>query len=237
MAVQTFSVKSQGNIKIADNFKVSEFRCKDGSDIVLLDVDFVKSKLQLVRDHFKKPVTVTSGYRTSSYNIKCGGVKNSYHLKGRAFDIIIKGIDLMDIAKYAESIDVFGIIVYPNKGFVHIDSRTTKYFSKDSGKTECSTFGGISSPTSAPVYVIGNTYVLQNELKVRTGPGTSYPAKEHGHLTSGGKSSDKDKDGALDKGTKVTCQKIEYDGEDIWLKCPSGWIAAYYKRNVYVKAL
>lgn len=234
MAVQTFSVKSQGSIKIADNFKVSEFRCKDGSDVVLVDVDFVKSKLQSVRDHFKKPITVTSGYRTSSYNISCGGKKNSYHLKGRAFDIIISGIDLMDIAKYAESIGILGIIVYPNKGFVHLDSRTSKYFSKDSGNTACRTFGSINYSTSAQSYVVGKTYTLQTELKVRTGPGKSYPAKVHGQLTSGGQSSDKDKDGALDKGTKVTCQQVQKSGNDIWIKCPSGWIAAFYDGKAYI---
>lgn len=88
---------------------------------------------------------------------------------------------------------------------------------------------------SIPVYRTGVNYTLQVELKVRTGAGTEYGVKKHSELTVGGQKHDIDKDGALDKGTVVTCQQAKNVGNDVWIKCPSGWIAAYYKGKVYVK--
>ena len=140
MAVQTFSLKKDGETKLTDNFKIKEFRCKDGSDEICTDVDFVKKKLQKIREWAGAPIIINSAYRTATYNKKVGGAKASYHVKGQAYDIVVKGKTLDEVCEYAESIGVLGIIQYPNKGFVHIDSRTTKYYSKDSGKTSCSTF-------------------------------------------------------------------------------------------------
>lgn len=89
--------------------------------------------------------------------------------------------------------------------------------------------------TQKPVYVVGKTYTLQVELKVRTGPGTNYPAKKHDQLTDSGKKHDADGDGALDKGTVITCKEVKENGSDIWIHCPSGWVAAYYHGNTYIK--
>lgn len=128
-AVKEFSMKRDGNTYISRNFRVSEFRCKDGSDKILIDVEFVQSKLQDIRDHFGVPVTVNSGYRTESYNKKVGGAKKSYHMKGQAFDIFVKGHTPAEVARYAQSLDVKGIIQY--NGFVHVDSREVKYWAKN----------------------------------------------------------------------------------------------------------
>ena len=89
--------------------------------------------------------------------------------------------------------------------------------------------------TERPSYAVGKIYTLQVELKVRTGPGTSYPAKKHDQLTSDGAKHDTDEDGALDKGTVITCQEIRNVDGDIWIRCPSGWLAAYYSGNEYIK--
>lgn len=88
---------------------------------------------------------------------------------------------------------------------------------------------------SAPTYVVGKVYTLQVELKVRTAAGTSATAKKHSQLTVDGRKHDKDKDGALDKGTQVTCQAVKTVGTDIWIKAPSGWMAAYYRNQYYIK--
>ena len=86
-----------------------------------------------------------------------------------------------------------------------------------------------------PSYVIGNTYTLQTELKVRTGAGTNNAAKTHNQLTTDGQKHDKDKDGALDKGTQVTCKAVKNIGNDIWIKTPSGWLAAFYNNEYFIK--
>ena len=128
-----YSLANDGNMQISKNFKVKEFRCKDGSDTILIDVDFVRNYLQKIRDHFGVPVTINSAYRTSAYNTKVGGAKNSYHVKGQAFDIVVKGHTPNEVAKYAQALGIKGIIQYNT--FVHVDSRTTKYWARnDNGK-------------------------------------------------------------------------------------------------------
>ena len=128
-----YSLANDGNMQISKNFKVKEFRCKDGSDTILIDVDFVRNYLQKIRDHFGVPVTINSAYRTSAYNTKVGGAKNSYHVKGQAFDIVVKGHTPNEVAKYAQALGIKGIIQYNT--FVHVDSRTTKYWAiNDNGK-------------------------------------------------------------------------------------------------------
>lgn len=98
---------------------------------------------------------------------------------------------------------------------------------------------GATMPTQTtvtrPSYTVGQTYTLQVELKVRKGPGTQYQAKTHAQLTASGQKHDADKDGALDKGTRVTCLAVKTVGSDVWIQCPSGWLAAYYGGKTYIK--
>lgn len=84
-------------------------------------------------------------------------------------------------------------------------------------------------------YSVGQTYTLQAEMKVREGAGTNCRAKSHGELTADGKKHDADGDGALEKGTRVTCKSVQKVGSDTWIETPSGWIAAIYCGKVYVK--
>ena len=84
-------------------------------------------------------------------------------------------------------------------------------------------------------YTVGQVYSLQAEMKVREGAGTNYRAKAHGELTADGKTHDADGDGALEKGTRVTCKAVKKVGSDTWIETPSGWIAAIYCGKVYIK--
>lgn len=131
--VQTFSLKKDGNTLISPNFKVKEFACKDGSDTILIDTDFVRTVLQDIRNHFNSPVTINSAYRTPTYNKKVGGATNSYHMKGQAFDIVVKGFSPAEVAQYALSKKVKGIIKYNT--FTHVDSRESNYRAINDGKT------------------------------------------------------------------------------------------------------
>lgn len=127
--IKEYSLAADGNKAISKNFKVREFRCKDGTDRILIDVGFVKDKLQPIRDHFGAPVTFNSAYRTLGHNTKVKGAKNSYHLQGRAFDIVVKGHTPQEVAQYAQTLGILGIIQY--NGFVHVDSRETKYWARN----------------------------------------------------------------------------------------------------------
>ena len=126
--IKEFSLKDSGDMNLSANFKVKEFACRDGADKVLIDVDLV-AKLQDLRTYLNKPITITSGYRTDSYNKQCGGADNSYHLKGQAVDIYCSGVKPIVIALWAEFNGLGGIGLYLDRTqeFVHIDTRQNKY--------------------------------------------------------------------------------------------------------------
>lgn len=133
MGIKVYSKSTQGNSYIRSNFKVKEFACKDGSDLIRIDEKMVNF-LQKAREHFGVPIVITSAYRTEEYNKKVGGAKNSYHIKGQAADHHAKGkVDLWELARFYERIGCKGIIIYPNFGFVHIDMREKQYFAVDYG--------------------------------------------------------------------------------------------------------
>lgn len=67
---------------------------------------------------FGTSVTINSAYRTLEYNAKIGGATNSYHCRGQAFDIVVKGHTPAEGARYAQTLGILGIIQYD--GFVHV---------------------------------------------------------------------------------------------------------------------
>lgn len=123
--VVKYSLKADGNKYITKNFQIKEFKCKDGSDTILIDHKLA-ALLQGIRDHFGRAVTINSAYRTKSHNAAQGGNSNSLHLYGQAADIKISGVTPLQLAQYAQSIGVKGIGRYST--FVHVDTRTSKYF-------------------------------------------------------------------------------------------------------------
>lgn len=124
MAIKAYSLKKDGNTRLSSNFKVKEFACQDGTDPIFIDSELVEI-LQKIRTHFKKPVTITSAYRTPTHNKNVGGTTYSQHLYGKAADIKVQGIAPKDVAKYAETLlGEGGIGIYNT--FTHIDVRSTK---------------------------------------------------------------------------------------------------------------
>lgn len=133
------------NTKLSANFNSREFNCKCGKcKTTLIDSKLV-TYLQLIRNHFGKPVQVNSGYRCADHNKAVGGAAKSNHLLGKAADIVVNGVEPKEVAKYAESIGVKGIGVY--KTFTHIDTRANKYFWYDGGLSNVSTFGTATTNT------------------------------------------------------------------------------------------
>ena len=130
--LEAWSRTRDGTRKLSANFTVAEFACKDGSDPVFVDSSLA-ALLQKIRDHFGRPVVITSGYRTAAHNAAVGGSKSSQHLLGRAADFYVEGVD---VAAYAETLLPArgGIGRYPKDakhptrktGWVHIDTRANK---------------------------------------------------------------------------------------------------------------
>lgn len=112
---------------LTENFSRSEFACKCnygcGYDGVKLSVVY---GLQIIRDHFGKAITVTSGCRCGSHNKSIGGRSNSKHLFGIACDFVVEGVSPDEVADFID--DYFGgnngVGMY--RDFTHFDTRTDK---------------------------------------------------------------------------------------------------------------
>lgn len=110
---------------LSEHFKAKEFQCKDKTEGLLVASELIET-LEKIRNHFNAPVIINSGYRTPNWNNKIGGATNSYHCKGMAADIIVKGHSSQEVAKYTDSImEQGGVIRYTN--FTHIDVREERY--------------------------------------------------------------------------------------------------------------
>ena len=119
-----YSLAKDGTKQITKNFKVREFACKDGSDVIFI-ADELVNVLQQIRDHFGKAITINSGYRTPTYNKKIGGATYSQHMYGTAADIVVSGVKPSEVYAYANALlKAGGVGKYDT--FTHVDVREVK---------------------------------------------------------------------------------------------------------------
>lgn len=83
---------------------------------------------------------------------------------------------------------------------------------------------------------IGRNYVVQVDLKVRHDAGIDKGWKLRSELTRDGQNhAYPQKYAVLRPGTTVTALELKSVDGDLWVRIPSGWIAALYKDEVYLK--
>jgi uncharacterized protein YcbK (DUF882 family) len=120
-------------MRITENFSLSEFDCKDGTELptaLLPNVLDLADNLQVLRDYLGVPISINSAYRTLEYNRKIGGSTKSQHLLGKAADIVVESKspeEVANIIKYLISEGKMmqgGLKAY--KTFTHYDIRGYK---------------------------------------------------------------------------------------------------------------
>tara|TARA_R110002020_G_scaffold51402_12_gene145458 strand:+ start:348 stop:752 length:405 start_codon:yes stop_codon:yes gene_type:complete len=118
------------NEQLSKNFKKSEFKCRDGTDVpdeLMDDLLELVENLQIIRDHIDAPVRVISGYRTPKYNRKIDGARKSQHMKARAADLKVRGVSAKELHEIVtglikeKKIKKGGVGLY--RTFVHYDTR------------------------------------------------------------------------------------------------------------------
>ncbi len=111
----------------SEHFKMSEFKCKDGTDVppeYWNNLQSLMNMLEKVRSAYGNvPVTIMSGYRTPSYNKKVEGAQESQHLYAAAADIQTKDISAEKMYEIADKTvgDSGGVGKYSY--FTHVDVR------------------------------------------------------------------------------------------------------------------
>lgn len=101
-------------------FSPREIACK-GTGRVLID-EVAMDRLQALRLGLGRPIILTSAYRSPEHNRNVNGAKNSYHMKGIAFDCRMDNHDPQIFELAAREAGFRGIGYYPKSGFIHIDT-------------------------------------------------------------------------------------------------------------------
>ena len=146
-------------MKLSENFSLNELTksqtaTRKGIDNIPNDNEKENLKslsisiLQKIRDHYGKPVRVTSGYRSPELCVAIGSSVKSQHAKGEAADFEITGVDNFDLAiwisknlDFDQLISEFYTNQHPDSGWVHCSYKSegnrkqclTAY--KENGKT------------------------------------------------------------------------------------------------------
>ena len=110
------------NIK---HFNHSEFYCKCGCGSGQIDIRLVKI-LDDIRDHYGRPIIITSAVRCPTHNKRVGGVSNSWHLNyhNKASDFYVQGIGSGELNRYCQVLVSQGVLRYSyaiDGSAVHID--------------------------------------------------------------------------------------------------------------------
>lgn len=162
MAINKYTRKKA--VQLTANFSSREFDCKGSScrcTVTRVDSKLVR-KLQVLRNRLGKSITINSGNRCQRHNAASGGTSTSYHLntKGQAADIRITDRSLSPsvLALHAQEVGFTGIGMYDGSAgrFVHVDTRSKKYFWKNTAGKNVTCLGHGGKKVKCP-YSLGSS--------------------------------------------------------------------------------
>lgn len=101
-------------------FKKDEFRCKCGCGLDSMEEKLIRTA-DKVREHFNRPMQVTSGRRCTKHNARVGGVSNSRHLSGKAMDFCVVGKTAIQVLDYVKKLPEIRYAYAIDGTYVHMD--------------------------------------------------------------------------------------------------------------------
>lgn len=114
-----YSLRGDGpDHPIGEHFALIEMASRDGADLVLVHPALM-DLLDELRDHFGRPVTINSGYRSPSHNARIGGASQSRHKYGLAADVVVRDTPPSEVHAFLATRDPGGLGKYAT--FVHVD--------------------------------------------------------------------------------------------------------------------
>jgi uncharacterized protein YcbK (DUF882 family) len=94
---------------------------RESVDVACIKPQLVKV-LKGVERHYGRPVVVTSGFRSPSFNRRVRGAKNSLHMYCAAADIQVSGVSKWALAQYLRSLPGRGGVgTYCHTDSIHVD--------------------------------------------------------------------------------------------------------------------
>jgi hypothetical protein len=111
--------------QLSANFNEREFRCRGTGTLPPNGMcPKLIAALQRIRDHYGRPVTINSGFRSVSHNRSVGGAANSQHIHGTAADFGVQGVPPSEVFAWLNSTHPGGLGRYNT--FTHIDTRPAR---------------------------------------------------------------------------------------------------------------
>lgn len=113
------------------NYLLRDFRSDDVFTMDPVLLDFLHAAQQRLRSN--APFEIISGYRSPATNEmlrqRGGGVsRNSQHLKGKAIDVRLRGVDTADLRQASLDLARGGVGYYPKADFVHLDTARVRWW-------------------------------------------------------------------------------------------------------------
>ena len=120
----------RAGIPASAHFKLSEFKCKDGTAVpakYYANCQKLMNLLEEIRAACgNRAITVNSGYRTPTYNEKVDGAKQSQHRYAAAADIKVSGKSASEVYKLCDRLVGSRGGVGKYSTFTHVDVRGHK---------------------------------------------------------------------------------------------------------------
>ncbi len=107
------------------SFTAAEFRCRHCGKEDMKPA--FMERLQALRDIYKNPIIITSGYRCPGHPVEKAKAEPGMHSTGLACDVGVQGADAHELLRLAFHFGFTGIGVQ-QKGagrFIHLDLRST----------------------------------------------------------------------------------------------------------------
>jgi len=103
------------------NFTFAEMACQETGECAMDKATM--DRLQLLRDHYGLPLTITSGYRSPRHSIEAAKAAPGTHSMGRAVDIACNGVEALELIEEALEVRFtgFGVKQKGEHRFLHLD--------------------------------------------------------------------------------------------------------------------
>lgn len=84
--------------------------------------------LEPVRARYKRPVIITSGYRSPAVNKAAGGAASSQHILGEAADFTVHGVSNIEVCRWMEAELNYDQLIYEfgESGWIHASYRADR---------------------------------------------------------------------------------------------------------------
>jgi len=118
------------NPQLTAHFHVSEFACKDGTQVpwdCIANVQILANQLEVIRLAVNEPITIISGFRNKTYNKTKNGATKSYHIQAMAADLRASRLSAAELHRKIKNLISAGLVINGGlalySSFVHYDIR------------------------------------------------------------------------------------------------------------------